>query len=1059
MIFTAELPQQSPQREAITKAYLMDETQAVEALIPQATFDDQARQRVENLAGDLVSQVRKRGRKAGALEAFLHEYDLSSQEGVMLMCLAEALLRVPDAATADRLIHDKLVNADWERHLGRSHSLFVNASTWGLMLTGHIVNLEAENIRDLRSVLNNLITRSSEPVIRMALRQAMGIMAHQFVMGRTIQEGIDRSRSDENKQYRFSFDMLGEAALTDEDAENYFQAYSGAIKKIAHVAQNDIFSAPGISVKLSALHPRYGYTQHERVMQELVPKVLELAEQAKAAHIGLTIDAEEADRLELSLDVFEAVFRSARLHGWEGLGLAVQAYQKRAPYVLNWLADLARSRLRRIPVRLVKGAYWDTEIKRAQQAGLKSYPVFTRKAATDVSYLACARIMLNALDAFYPQFATHNAHTVASVVEMAGETADFEFQRLHGMGESLYADIIDKQQFNIPCRVYAPVGSHEDLLPYLVRRLLENGANTSFVNRIEDESIPVRDIIADPASLMAQYEHKPHPRIPLPVVLYGDMRKNSAGINLDDRPELTLIAKEMKQALKKTWRCKPTAGSGAGAVKHNTVKYGAGEHKVLNPADHREQVGLVDEADLDVLDRSLTQAAGAAMQWGAEAASRRAQILEHAADLFEQHMSELLLLCIKEGGRTLADALSEVREAVDYCRYYAMLARAEFDAPRVLDGPTGERNEFSLHGRGVFACISPWNFPIAIFTGQITAALAAGNAVIAKPARQTPLTAALATELLHKAGIPQEVLHLLPGEGKTIGTQLVKDHRVSGVVFTGSTETAGFINKTLAERQGALVPLIAETGGQNVMLVDSSALSEQVVNDVIQSAFNSAGQRCSALRVLYLQEDIAPRMIKMLQGAMAELSIGDPALLKTDVGPVIDAGAKQTLEQHVLALQQQGTLLYQTSLPPETEHGTFFPPSVFEIKDISILKREVFGPILHIIRYSAGKLDQVLDSINRTGYGLTLGIHSRIDETVEYIRQRVKVGNIYVNRNMIGAVVGVQPFGGEGLSGTGPKAGGPYYLHRFAAERVISVNTAAIGGNTTLVSLSDDMQR
>jgi RHH-type proline utilization regulon transcriptional repressor/proline dehydrogenase/delta 1-pyrroline-5-carboxylate dehydrogenase len=1043
VLFSHQAPAPSALRIAVAAAHLADESTCVERLLGEAALDAGALKRVDGMARQLVAAVRQKHLSFGGLDAFLHEYDLSSQEGVVLMCLAEALLRIPDAETADRLIHDKLSGASWEKHLGHSRSLLVNASTWGLMLTGRLVRLENETAGDVGALLERLVARSGSGLVRLALKQAMGILAGQFVMGRTIEEALQRSLRDDVQIYRYSFDMLGEAALCRADAQRYFKDYAHALRVIAATFPGAGQALmPGVSVKLSALHPRFEYAQRERVMAELVPALLDLAELAAAADIGLTVDAEEAERLELTLDVFEAVLRHPKLSGWQGFGLVVQVYQKRAIPLLGWLADLARRSGKRIPLRLVKGAYWDSEIKRAQVQGLAGYPVFTRKAATDVSYLACARYILANRDAFFPQFATHNAHTVACVMELAGTRRDFEFQRLHGMGDALYGEISTPDKLGVPCRVYAPVGGHRELLPYLVRRLLENGANTSFVNRIADQQMPLETVIADPLERMRRLTAKPNPRLPLPRDLYGAWR-NSAGISLGDPAALAPLAQAMTQALARTWSAGPLVGGA----------FLPGEARALpDPADHQRSAGEVAEADAAAVEQALALAAEATPAWDAVPAASRADCLERAADLIERHRAELMALLVREGGKCIPDALAEVREAADYCRYYASQARRDFGEALVLPGPAGESNRIGLHGRGVFACISPWNFPLAIFTGQVAAALAAGNAVIAKPASQTPLVAMLAVRLLHQAGVPTGALHLLPGAGKRIGMLLAADPRVAGIAFTGSTETAQAINRALAARAGAIAPLIAETGGQNAMIVDSSALPEQVVADVLQSAFNSAGQRCSALRVLFVQEEIAPRIISLLQGTMAELRIGDPALLSTDVGPVIDDDAKAALERHAARMANEGRLLYRSALPEETERGSFFPPCAFEIDCLERLEREVFGPILHIIRFSADGLDQVIDAINRTGYGLTFGIHSRIDETVEYVRRRVRAGNFYANRNMIGAVVGVQPFGGEGLSGTGPKAGGAHYLHRFAVERAVTVNTAAVGGNAALLA-------
>jgi RHH-type proline utilization regulon transcriptional repressor/proline dehydrogenase/delta 1-pyrroline-5-carboxylate dehydrogenase len=1036
----------SPLRAAILRAYREDETAVVDRLLSAAEFAPDALDRIAERARGLVVEVRRQRLGKGGLDAFLHEYALSSKEGIVLMCLAEALLRIPDAETVDRLIRDKLGPADWSQHLGQSDSLFVNASTWALMLTGRLIRSDGEE-RDLGGVLKRLVARSGEPVVRQAVTAAMRILGRQFVMGRTIGEALERARSAEKQGYRHSYDMLGEAARTAADARRYFESYEAAISALgAAVAGRDVFAAPGISVKLSALHPRYEEAQHGRALKELAPILRALAQHAKAQGIGFTIDAEESERLDLSLDLIEGLALDPMLAGWDGLGLAVQAYQKRALPLIDWFADLARRARRRLMVRLVKGAYWDSEIKRSQERGLSGYPVFTRKVATDVSYLACTRRLLASPDAFYAQFATHNAHTLAAVLELAGERRDYEFQRLHGMGEPLYEQVIGADKLDRPCRVYAPVGSHEDLLAYLVRRLLENGANTSFVNRIVDDKAPIDEIIADPVARLRGLRRKPHPRIPLPRDLYGAERRNSLGPDLSSRSELATLKGELEAATRRAWTAAPIVG---GTELEGSMR------AARDPSHRARTIGTVTDAGAEHVERALSRAAAAAPDWDATAAAERAAILERVGDLFEARLADLVALIVREGGRTIPDAVSEVREAVDFCRYYAVRARADF-APTLLPGPTGERNALELHGRGVFVCISPWNFPLAIFTGQIAAALAAGNAVIAKPAEQTPLVGAAAVRLMHQAGVPVEVLHLLPGDGATVGARLVADTRIAGVAFTGSTETARAINLALAQRAGPLVPLIAETGGQNALIVDSSALPEQVVQDVLLSAFNSAGQRCSALRVLCLQADIAERVIAMLKGAMAELAIGDPGLISTDVGPVIDEEARAVLQKHAERMAREGALLYQCALPLDAENGVFFAPRALEIDRIGRLEREVFGPILHVVRWQRSRLDELLDAITATGYGLTLGIHSRIDETVEAVHRRLKVGNTYVNRNMIGAVVGVQPFGGEGLSGTGPKAGGPHYLYRFALERTLSVDTTAAGGNASLLSLQEE---
>jgi RHH-type proline utilization regulon transcriptional repressor/proline dehydrogenase/delta 1-pyrroline-5-carboxylate dehydrogenase len=1048
-VFKGQALKLDPLRAAINELYLADETRCVDALLARAQLDDQARREIQSRARALVETVRHNREAKGGIEEFLRQYDLSSQEGMVLMCLAEALLRIPDADTADKLIRDKIVNGNWSEHLGASPSLFVNASTWGLMLTGKLIEMDQAVEKHLAGYMAALVARMGEPVIRTAFRQAMRIMGHQFVMGRTIQEALKRAADADNRPFRHSYDMLGEAALTAKDAERYFKSYSDAIDAIGATVEKgaSVFAAPSISVKLSALHPRYELAQHARVMHELVPKLTALAERAKSYGMGLTVDAEESERLDLSLDVIEAVYRSPKLAGWEGFGLAVQAYQKRAVRVIDWLIALAKSGKRRMPVRLVKGAYWDSEVKRAQERGLEGYPVFTRKANTDVSYLACARKMLAHRDVLYPMFATHNAQTLSSVMQMAGADLDFEFQRLHGMGEELYAEVVGPDKLKLNCRVYAPVGSHEDLLPYLVRRLLENGANTSFVNRIIDEKVPVDAIVSDPVAEVEALTVKPHPRIPLPKDIYGAFRVNSRGVNLADEARLAALAADMEKAFKREWIAAPIVGG----------KVLSGKEKPsLNPVDNRETVGIIREADADTIRLAVDTAVAAQPAWDLTPAMERARILRKAADLFESHTAELMALCVREAGKSVPDAVSEVREAVDFLRYYAERAEEDFGKPQRLPGPTGESNELWLQGRGVFVCISPWNFPLAIFTGQVAAALASGNAVLTKPAEQTSLIGAQAVRLMHEAGVPGGVLNFIPGRGSVVGQHAVADPRVAGVAFTGSTETAKLINQTMAGRDGIIPVLIAETGGQNAMLVDSSALPEQVVMDVVASAFNSAGQRCSALRVLFVQEEIADRVVEVLSGYMDELCIDNPAWLSTDVGPVIDKAAKQVLDEHKDWIRTQGRVIKELKIPAEFSHGTYVAPMAVELPNLDILKREVFGPVLHVIRFKAAELDQVIDSINHTGYGLTLGVHSRIDSQAQYIQRRIRVGNVYINRNMIGAVVGVQPFGGQGLSGTGPKAGGPHYMHRFATERTVTVNTAAVGGNASLLSLKDD---
>ncbi len=1040
-----------PDGHAIRASFLADERITVGALAAQASLDSDTSAQVVRQARTWVEGVRARQLAHAGIESFLQQYDLSTQEGVLLMCVAEALLRIPDAQTADALIRDKLSRGDWERHLGASGSLLVNASTWGLMLTGRMTRLDAGDAGDPAAWYQRLVARAGEPVVRVAVRQAMKVMAEQFVMGRTIDEALDRSiATPAQRRCRHSYDMLGEAALTSADARRYRDAYAAAIAAIGARradASAPLVAQPSISVKLSALHPRFEYAQRARVQGELVPIAQELARLARDAGIGLTLDAEESDRLELSLEIFARLRADAGLRGYEGLGLAVQAYQKRARAVVSWIAALARGG-ERIPVRLVKGAYWDTEIKRAQVQGLANYPVFTRKSHTDVSYLACARALLDSAPRVYPMFATHNAHTIAWVAAYAHrqghDLAAFEFQRLHGMGEALYDQVIGPAT-RLACRVYAPVGSHRELLPYLVRRLLENGANTSFVNRIGDASVPVDDVVADPLAKAREHDYAPARGLPLPRDLYAPERENAAGVALADQDAMAELDRALQDAAAPAWVAAPLL---ARSTASGTARI------LLDPSDQRRSIGTVVDADATTVARALETLSVGQPVWNAQGGSARAEVLDRAAAILERERNAFVALLAREAGKTRPAALAEVREAVDFCRYYAARARAQFDQPLALPSPTGETNSLSLHGRGVFACISPWNFPLAIFTGQVAAALAAGNAVAAKPAEQTPLTAAYATACLHEGGVPADVLALLPGDGDVVGAALVADPRVAGVAFTGSTDVASRIARVLATR-APIVPLIAETGGQNAMLVDSSALPEQVVQDALVSAFDSAGQRCSALRVLCVQEDIAPRVLELLHGAMDELVVGDPAQLRTDVGPVIDAAARAALELHIATLQAVGLPVHRVALPPETAHGMFVAPALVELDRLDRLDREVFGPVLHVLRFRGGNLDALVEAINAFGYGLTLGIHSRIDATVARVVARARVGNLYVNRNMIGAVVGMQPFGGERLSGTGPKAGGPHYLPRFAVERTLSINTAAAGGNATLLAQGD----
>jgi RHH-type proline utilization regulon transcriptional repressor/proline dehydrogenase/delta 1-pyrroline-5-carboxylate dehydrogenase len=970
------------------------------------------------LAHRLVSSVREKRTRSSGVDALMHEFSLSSEEGVALMCLAEALLRIPDSDTADRLIADKISRGDWKKHLGESPSLFVNAATWGLLITGKLVSSSSE--KGLGAALTRLIAKGGEPLIRKGVDMAMRMLGNQFVTGQTINEALKNSRDNETRGYRYSYDMLGEAALTELDAENYYASYEAAIHAIGKASNGrGIKDGPGISIKLSALHPRYSRAQHARVMSELLPRVRKLVLLAKQYDIGINIDAEEADRLEISLDMLEALAFDPELAGFEGIGLVVQAYQKRCPFVIDYLVDLARRSGRKFMVRLVKGAYWDAEIKRAQVDGLDGYPVYTRKVYTDVSYLTCARKLLKATDLIYAQFATHNAHTLSVIYTWAKAdgVSNYEFQCLHGMGETLYDQVVGADNLGKACRIYAPVGSHETLLAYLVRRLLENGANSSFVNQIVDESVPIDTLLADPFEQARAAKCLPHPRIPLPLDLFGAGRKNSAGLDLANEDVLRALAAEL--AAPRHYLAAPLVDGPLEAVGAAGVS-----NPVINPAQSADIVGQVSEATVADVDTALQAAANAFPAWEGMGAAARADIVARVGDLFEQHMAELMALAVREAGKSLPNAIAEIREAVDFLRYYAAEIREEGDA--TTGAPTA---------LGAVACISPWNFPLAIFTGQVAAALAAGNVVLAKPAEQTPLIAHRAVQLFHEAGVPAGALQLLPGRGETVGAALTADPRVKGVIFTGSTEVAQLINRTLAKRaaeEGCDIPLIAETGGQNALIVDSSALPEQVVQDVLSSAFDSAGQRCSALRVLFLQQDIADKTIKMLKGAMQELRVGVPDRLATDIGPVIDREAQQNLLAHIEATRASAKNHFALELPAElAAQGTFVPPTVLEIGSMAELQREVFGPVLHIVRYHRADLGKVVDTINGTGYGLTLGVHSRIDETIDFITSRAHVGNIYVNRNIVGAVVGVQPFGGEGKSGTGPKAGGPLYLKRL----------------------------
>ncbi len=1025
---------QTPLRAAITRAYRLPEPKCLPALIPLARQGyAHAQDEVQNLARELVQKLRKKGLGSG-VDGLIHEYSLSSQEGIALMCLAEALLRIPDAATRDALIRDKISQGEWKKHLNK-RSMFVSAATWGLMLTGRLVSTSSEEKMD--SAIKRLLAKGGEPLIRRGVNMAMRLMGEHFVCGESIHEALKNARTWENKGFTYSYDMLGEAAMTHADAEGYYKAYESAIHAIGqHAAGQGLYRGAGISIKLSALHPRYERAQYARVMDELLPRVKALTMLAREYDIGLNIDAEEADRLEISLDILEALCQDPDLAGWNGIGFVIQAYQKRAPYVIDYVTDLGRRTEHRLMIRLVKGAYWDTEIKNAQVEGLDGYPVFTRKVYTDVSYLACAHKLLSAPDAVFPQFATHNAHTLAAIYHMAGpdfSEGQYEFQCLHGMGEPLYEEVVGPQsegKLARPCRIYAPVGTHKTLLAYLVRRLLENGANSSFVNRIADEEVSIAELIRDPIQ-EAESIHplgEPHPMIPLPRDLYraqGEPRANSKGTDLSDEQTLRSLSAFLLESSQQDWTAQPTLVSRR--IEPQTPKaasFADRWHDVRNPANHLDIVGQAMFSDEAQLQATVERAATAMESWQHTTAQERAQLLLKAADLLEERQYLLIGLIVREAGKTYMNAINEIREAVDFLRYYAKRSVAHFD-------PNTHRP------LGPVACISPWNFPLAIFLGQVSAALAAGNTVIAKPAEQTTLIGAQGVQLLHDAGFPGDVIQLLPGAGD-IGAALVDNAHIQAVMFTGSTEVAQSIAGTLSKRpaaNGQPIPLIAETGGLNTLIVDSSALPEQVTADVLDSAFDSAGQRCSALRILCIQEDVADTMLTMITGAMHELTVANPDRLDADVGPVIDNEAQETICTHIESMRTAGFRVEQTKEDPACEYGTFVPPTLIHIDDISDVKKEIFGPVLHVLTYQSQELDTLVDKINAAGYGLTFGVHSRIDEHIDALTQRIQAGNIYVNRNIVGAIVGVQPFGGEGLSGTGPKAGGPLYLNRLLSQR------------------------
>nr|WP_201764253.1 trifunctional transcriptional regulator/proline dehydrogenase/L-glutamate gamma-semialdehyde dehydrogenase [Providencia sneebia] len=1036
--FAEHILPQSVKRSAITSAYRIPETQAIPMLLQQAQLPTEQADAAHKLAYSIAEKLRNQKNgigRSGLVQGLLQEFSLSSQEGVALMCLAEALLRIPDKATRDALIRDKISTGNWQSHLGQSSSMFVNAATWGLLFTGKLVS--THNEAKLSSSLNRILSKSGEPLVRKGVDMAMRLMGEQFVTGETIAQALANARKLEDKGFRYSYDMLGEAALTEKDAQDYMVSYQQAIHAIGKASNGrGIYEGPGISIKLSALHPRYNRAQYERVMEELYPRLLSLVLQAHQYDIGINIDAEEADRLEISLDLLEKLCFEPQLAGWNGIGFVIQAYQKRCPFVIDSIIDLAERSKRRLMIRLVKGAYWDSEIKRAQIDGLEGYPVYTRKVYTDVSYLACARKLLSVPNLIYPQFATHNAHTLSAIYQIAGKNyypGQYEFQCLHGMGEPLYEQVVGKVadgKLNRPCRIYAPVGTHETLLAYLVRRLLENGANTSFVNRIADATIPLDELVADPVKDVLELSKTegqiglPHPKIPLPRDLYGKQRVNSMGLDLSNEHRLASLSSALLTAAMQDKLAEPLLGGTPPAIEQQP------ETPVKNPACHSDIVGHVREATLEEADHALDIANDAGAIWFATPPSERAAILLRAADIMEQQLQPLLDVLVREAGKTYANAIAEVREAVDFLNYYATQVRDDFD-------------NNTHRPLGPIVCISPWNFPLAIFSGQIAAALAAGNTVLAKPAEQTPLIGAIAVSILHQAGIPREVLQFLPGKGETIGAKLVGDNRVRGVMFTGSTEVAGLLQRNIAGRldaQGRPTPLIAETGGLNAMIVDSSALTEQVVTDVVASAFDSAGQRCSALRILCVQDDVADRTIRMLKGAMEECRMGNPEHLSTDIGPVIDQEAQENIEQHIQQMRSKGKSVFQAAFDNADDRneqiaGTYVKPTLIELDHVGELKKEIFGPVLHVVRFKREDLPTLVDQINTAGYGLTLGVHTRIDETINQVVSKAKVGNLYVNRNMVGAVVGVQPFGGEGLSGTGPKAGGPLYLYRLLSER------------------------
>ena len=1031
--YITEFKEKSELEVEINTAWRRAETDCVQNLLDHSKISDEMNQRIHELAFDLAHTLRERksgSGKAGIVQGLLQEFALSSQEGIALMCLAEALLRIPDMATRDLLIKDKINQGNWKEHVGQSNLMFVNAAAWGLMLTGKLMETPKQN--SLSGTLTGLLARSGRGIIRKAVDVAMRMMGEQFVTGETIAEALQHAERLEEKGFRYSYDMLGEAALTDHDADRYMKDYTDAIHAIGQASKDkDVYDGPGISIKLSALHPRYQRAQVARMHEELYGKVFTLAKLARGYNIGLNIDAEESERLEISLEMLERLCFEPELKDWKGIGFVIQAYQKRCFYVVDYIVDLAKRSEKRLMIRLVKGAYWDSEIKKAQIEGMTDYPVFTRKVHTDLSYIACAKKLLAAPEQIYPQFATHNAQTLATIYEMANPekyyVGQYEFQCLHGMGEPLYEQVVGEKQdkkLGVPCRIYAPVGNHETLLAYLVRRLLENGANTSFVNRIADKSLAIDDLIENPTQTIlssAKRENivgQKHLSIPLPAELYGQLRANSKGLDLANDSALIHLNQTAQQFAKHQWSAAPMG-------EHFQTNDAVAPQSIINPARHSDVVGYVQEATTEQVEQALNNAQAVQDIWARTAKDTRASYLLRAADLMEARLEELMVLLCRESGKTYANAIAEVREAVDFLRYYAT-QMIDLDA------------NAEVEPLGTMLCISPWNFPLAIFTGQVAAALVAGNTVIAKPAEQTPLIAAQAIQILWQAGVPQAAVQLMPGRGETVGAQLSAAEQVQGIMFTGSTEVAKILQKTVAKRlskTGESIPLIAETGGQNAMIVDSSALTEQVVLDVVSSAYDSAGQRCSALRVLCVQEDNADAVIQMLKGAMQQLQVGNPYLLKTDIGPVIDAEAQENIQKHIDKMRQKGHRVHQLmrndTQDSELDAGTFIIPTLIELPNLNDLEREVFGPVLHVIRFNQGSLKQLLEHINSKGYGLTMGLHTRIDETIQTVMTHAEVGNLYINRNIVGAVVGVQPFGGEGLSGTGPKAGGPIYLYRL----------------------------